>query len=384
MLNRRRLRAASDALALPSSHLPSPSPHSVTLPERAVARKSPRRRYGSDMKTRTLGSSGVEVSEVGFGVWTLATGWWGEYTDDEAVALLRHARDRGMTFFDTADTYGEGRGEQLLQKAFGNDDAVQVGTKFGYDIYSPWDRKGHSERPHDWSPQFIRYALEQSLKRLGRDTIDFYQLHNPRLDALQDDAIFEMLDDLLQAGTVRSIGVALGPAIGWRDEGLWVAENRPIHAMQVIHNLLEQQPGRDFIAAAKANGVSIVVRVPHSSGMLEGRYTADTVFAENDHRRHRPKSWLVEGVQKVEAVRFLERDDRTMGQSAIQWLLHEPEIATVLPNIYNAEQIDEFAGAPAAPPVSDEEFTRVEALWEENFGVEPYSGEDAALTLGNV
>lgn len=332
------------------------------------------------MQRRTLGSSGVEVSAVGFGVWTLATGWWGEYTDDDAVALLRHARDRGITFFDTADTYGEGRGEQLLRKAFGDDAGVQVGTKFGYDIYSPWDRKGHSERPHDWSPAFIRYALEQSLQRLGRDTIDFYQLHNPRLDALQDDGIFELLDELLQAGTVRSIGVALGPAIGWRDEGLWVAANRPIHAMQVIHNALEQQPGRDFIAAARANGVSIVARVPHSSGMLEGRYTLDTVFAENDHRRHRPRSWLVEGVQKVERVRFLERDDRTLGQAAIQWLLHEPEVASVLPNIYDADQIDEFAAASDSPPLTDEEFRRVETLWEEGFGVEPYVEESAPVT----
>lgn len=351
-----------------------------TLPERAVAPNPPSGGMVQAMQRRTLGSSGVEVSAVGFGVWTVATGWWGDYTDDEAVALLRHAKDRGITFFDTADTYGEGRGEQLLRKAFGADADVQVGTKFGYDIYSPWDRKGHSERPHDWSPAFIRYALEQSLQRLGRDTIDFYQLHNPRLDALQDDGIFELLDELLQAGTVRSIGVALGPAIGWRDEGLWVAENRPIHAMQVIHNLLEQQPGRDFIAAARANGVSIVARVPHSSGMLEGRYTLDTVFAENDHRRHRPRSWLVEGVQKVERVRFLERDDRTLGQAAIQWLLHEPEVASALPNIYDAEQIDEFAAASDTPPVTDEEFARIEGLWEEGFGVEPYVEEAEPVT----
>jgi aryl-alcohol dehydrogenase-like predicted oxidoreductase len=336
------------------------------------------------MKHRTLGTSDVQVSEVGFGVWTLATGWWGDYTDDEAVALLRHARDRGITFYDTADTYGEGRAETLLQKAFGADDDVVIGTKFGYDIYSPWERKGHVERPHDWSPAFIRFALEQSLKRLGRDTIDFYQLHNPRMDALQDDDLWAYLDELLQAGTVRSIGVALGPAIGWRDEGVWTAENRPVHAMQVIHNLLEQMPGRDFIAAARAHDVSLVARVPHSSGMLEGRYTVDTVFAENDHRRHRPKKWLVEGIQKVDAVRFLERDDRTIGQAAIQWLLHDPVVATTLPNIYGVEQIDEFAAAPDTPPLTDEEFARVEQLWDEGFGIEPYDGPDADVLLGEL
>lgn len=336
------------------------------------------------MKHRTLGTSDVEVSEVGFGVWTLATGWWGDYTDDEAVRLLQHGLDRGITFYDTADTYGEGRAETLLQKAFGNDDRVVVGTKFGYDIYSPWDRKGHVERPHDWSPAFIRFALEQSLKRLGRDTIDFYQLHNPRMDALQDDALWEYLDGLLQAGTVRSIGIALGPAIGWRDEGVWTAENRPVHAMQVIHNLLEQMPGRDFVAAARANGVSLVTRVPHSSGMLEGRYTVDTVFAENDHRRHRPKKWLMEGIQKVDAVRFLERDDRTIGQAAIQWLLHDPVVATTLPNIYGVEQIDEFAAAPATPPLTAEEFRLVEELWDRGFDVEPYQGDDADVLLGEL
>ena len=337
-------------------------------------------RYALSMKQRALGSSGVNVSEVGFGVWTVATGWWGEYSDDEAVALLRHARDRGINFFDTADTYGEGRGETLLEKAFGADSDVVIGTKFGYDIYSPWERKGHVERPHDWTPAFVKYALEQSLRRLGRDHIDFYQLHNPRLDALQDDGLFEMLDGLVKAGTIGSIGVALGPAIGWRTEGLWAIENRPIHAIQVIHNLLEQQPGRDFIASAKNNDTSIVVRVPHSSGMLEGKYTLETVFDENDHRRHRPKSWLVEGVQKVEQVRFLEREDRTMGQAAIQWLLHENVVASVLPNIYNAEQIDEFAATSDTAPLTDEEFRTVEDLWEDDFGVAPYVEETSTVT----
>ncbi len=345
-----------------------------------TSRSTKNPRYALSMKQRALGSSGVNVSEVGFGVWTVATGWWGEYSDDEAVALLRHAHDRGINFFDTADTYGEGRGETLLEKAFGADSDVVIGTKFGYDIYSPWERKGHVERPHDWTPAFVKYALEQSLRRLGRDHIGFYQLHNPRLDALQDDGLFEMLDGLVQAGTIGSIGVALGPAIGWRTEGLWAIENRPIHAIQVIHNLLEQQPGRDFIASAKNNDTSIVVRVPHSSGMLEGKYTLETVFDENDHRRHRPKSWLVEGVQKVEQVRFLEREDRTMGQAAIQWLLHENVVASVLPNIYNVEQIDEFAASSDTAPLTDEEFRTVEDLWEDDFGVAPYVEETSTVT----
>ena len=173
------------------------------------------------MKTRTFGTSGIPASEVGFGLWTVSTGWWGEHSDESAVALLREAYDLGITFFDTADTYGEGRGETLLAQALGDvRDDITIATKFGYDIYSPWERKGHVERPHDWSPKFIRYALEQSLARLGTDHIDVYQLHNPRMDAIRSDAVFEVLEEARDAGKIRAYGVALGPAIGWRDEGI--------------------------------------------------------------------------------------------------------------------------------------------------------------------
>jgi aryl-alcohol dehydrogenase-like predicted oxidoreductase len=108
------------------------------------------------------------------------------------------------------------------------------------------------------------------------------------------------------------------------------------------------------------------------------------VFAENDHRRHRTKGWLVDGVQKVEAVRFLETPERTLGQGAMQWLLHEPAVATVLPNIYDVAQINEFAATSESPPVTDEEFTRVEALWETGFDIEPYAGDDATVLLGEL
>jgi aryl-alcohol dehydrogenase-like predicted oxidoreductase len=323
------------------------------------------------MKYREIGTSGVRASEVGFGVWTLSTGWWGDVSDDDAHALIREAYDLGITLFDTADTYGEGRGERQLARALGDvRDEVTIATKIGYDIYSPWERKGHSERPHDWSPDYLRFALDQSLQRLGTDRIDFLQLHNPRMDAIRSDDVFEMLEDVRAAGKVRAYGVALGPAIGWRDEGLWAIENRPIAGAQIIHNMLEQQPGAELIEAARHNGMGVLARVPHSSGMLEGRYTKDTVFAENDHRRHRPKEWLVEGVQKVERLQFLT-GSRTLGQAAIQWLLAEPVMTTVLPNIYNREQLHEFAGAPDTPPLTADEVEAVAELYGNGFYLEP-------------
>jgi aryl-alcohol dehydrogenase-like predicted oxidoreductase len=323
------------------------------------------------MKTREFGSSGITASEVGFGLWTISTGWWGEHSDESAIALLREAHDLGITLYDTADTYGEGRGETLLRKALGDvRDDITIATKFGYDIYSPWERKGHVERPHDWSPEYVRFALEQSLARLGTDRIDVYQLHNPRMDAIRSDEVFTVLDDAVSAGKIRSYGVALGPAIGWRDEGLEAFRTRDLAAAQIIHNLLEQDPGRELIEAAREASTGLMIRVPHSSGMLEGHYTSDTVFAENDHRRHRPKEWLTEGLRKVETLGFLT-DGRTLGQAAIQWLLAEPVVTTVLPNIYNSEQLHEFAAAPDTPELSASELEHVAELYASDFAAEP-------------
>ena len=319
------------------------------------------------MRTREFGTSGIAASEVGFGLWTLSTGWWGDVSDDDAVALVRDAYDAGITFFDTADTYGEGRGERLLARALGDRrDRITIATKFGYDIYSPWERKGHSERPHDWRPEYARYALEHSLRRLETDTIDLYQLHNPRLDAIQSDELFAVLEEAKDAGKIRGYGVALGPAIGWRDEGVWAFTHRPLAAGQIIHNMLEQDPGRELTRVAAEHGIGVMARVPHSSGMLEGKYTADTVFAPNDHRRHRPREWLLEGLRKVERLDFLT-EERTLGQAAIQWLLQQPGMTTVLPNIYDREQLREFAAAPDTPPLSDDELDRVAELYDNGF-----------------
>jgi aryl-alcohol dehydrogenase-like predicted oxidoreductase len=189
------------------------------------------------------------------------------------------------------------------------------------------------------------------------------------MDAIRSDAVFDVLEEARTAGKIRAYGVALGPAIGWRDEGLEAFTTRPLAAGQIIHNLLEQDPGRELIGAARAHDIGLMARVPHSSGMLEGKYTKDTVFAENDHRRHRPKEWLEQGLQKVERLGFLT-EGRTLGQAAIKWLLAEPAITTVLPNIYDSEQLREFAAAPATADLSDADLDQVAALYENGFYLE--------------
>ncbi|HEV2743232.1 MAG TPA: aldo/keto reductase, partial [Rubrobacter sp.] len=225
------------------------------------------------MKYRNLGNTDIAVSEVGFGVWTVSTGWWGEVVDDRSVRLLRQAHERGINYFDTADTYGSGKGETLLADAFGHmRDEVVISTKIGYDFYNHTARRGQQERPQDWSEGFLRFALEQSLKRLDTDYIDFLQLHNTKMDAAENDELFALMQSFMDEGKIRSYGAALGPKIGWRDEGIKMMRERDLAGLQMIYNLLEQDPGRDLIEAARDTNTSLVVRVPHSSGMLEGKY----------------------------------------------------------------------------------------------------------------
>ncbi|MFN2527859.1 MAG: aldo/keto reductase [Candidatus Baltobacteraceae bacterium] len=326
------------------------------------------------MKYRTYPNTDLTVSEIGFGLWTTATGWWGEMSDAQAVTLLHEALDAGITLFDAADTYGNGRSEEQLAAAFADRrDKVVYATKFGYDFYNfTGERKGQQEIPADFSPTFVRFALEQSLKRLRTDTIDVYQIHNAHLQQIADDELWTLLESLKQEGKIRYYGVALGPAIGWLMEGIESARLRNTTSVQMIWNMLEQFPGNEMIRAAydAAADTGYMVRVPHSSGMLEGKYTADTVFPAGDHRRHRPKSWLTGGVRKVEHLRFLETPKRTLGQAALQWLLAEPRIMTVLPNIYDREQLLEFAKASDVDPLSADELARISELHATNFGLE--------------
>ena len=325
------------------------------------------------MQTREITGTGVRVSEIGFGVWTLAAGWWGVHSDDEAAAMLHRAVDLGVTFLDTADTYGNGRGETLLAHAFPGStrDRITIGAKFGYD----WQARdasdaGHREAPHRFDVPFLEASLEASLRRLGTDHIDLYQMHNPRMAHLLDDDVWSFVERARRAGKVRAVGVALGPAIGWAEEGRYALEALPVDTVQMIYNALELEPGRALIEAAERMGKSLIARVPHSSGMLEGRYTADTVFPEGDHRRHRPRAWLIDGVQKVERLRFLERENGcTLGQAALRFVLHSPSVVSALPNIYDVAQLEEFAAASDALPILDAQAEAIERLYASNYGL---------------
>jgi aryl-alcohol dehydrogenase-like predicted oxidoreductase len=335
------------------------------------------------MKYRRLQGTSLNVSEVGFGVWTVGTPMWGVPAEDyqTGIALLRRALELGLNFFDTADVYGDGKGERILAQAFPEDrDRIVIATKFGYDFYNhPGVQPGQRERPHDWSPAFVRKACELSLKRLNTDRIDFYQLHNPRIDAIRNDDLFAELHRLRDAGKILAFGAALGPAINERqiEESIAAIRERGAH-VQIIYNLLEQMIGAPVFPVAREHGAQVFTRVPHSSGLLEGTYTEQTTFGKDDHRSFRVKdnaakqAWLVDGLKKVDQLAFLTgQAGRTIGQAAIQFILAEPSIGSILPNIYNAEQLEEFAAAPDTPALTPAELAQIEELYAGNFGLQP-------------
>ncbi|MGZ5020138.1 MAG: aldo/keto reductase, partial [Chthoniobacterales bacterium] len=197
------------------------------------------------MRFRTYKNTDLKVSEVGFGLWTISTGWWGNFTEGEAIALMQKAFDLGITLFDAADTYGNGLSEELLAKAFPKQrDEIVVATKVGYDFVTHGESRGRGQReiPQDFSPDAIKRATDAALKRLKTDRIDLLQLHNIRMEQIEDDALWRTLEELRQSGKVRYYGIALGPAIGWMYEGINCIRERDVTSVQHIYNMLEQHP----------------------------------------------------------------------------------------------------------------------------------------------
>tara|TARA_B100000029_G_C17536550_1_gene945119 strand:- start:121 stop:1125 length:1005 start_codon:yes stop_codon:yes gene_type:complete len=320
---------------------------------------------------RTLGLTDLNLSVVGFGVWSVSTGWWGKVEKPDALKLLRNAHELGVNFYDTADTYGQGYGEEILREAFNKTrHDIIIGTKFGYDLNAPRDGH-HKERPQKWDTEFVRSAVENSLRRLGTDYIDLYQLHNPRLNAIQNDALFSLLDDLVQEGKLRWYGTALGPDIGWKDEGDASMAERKIPSMQIIYSIIEQQPARHFFPSAHEHNTGLIARVPHASEILTDEFVnkSKVEFDPSDHRSHRQREWLDEAFKKREKVLFIadNSNERKLSQAAIQFCLAEPSISTVLPNIVRQDQLEEFTAASETLPLSSEEIMELNRLYDEEF-----------------
>ncbi len=326
------------------------------------------------MQQRPLPGTDRVVSLLAFGNFMFGTNWWGEFSDADGIELQNRAYDLGVTFYDTAPAYGNGRAEGLMRETieYAGRDNLVITTKFGYDFYSdPGEEGGHRERKQRFDPDFIRFECEQSLTRMGIDHIDLYQAHNLKLPDYTDELV-DTMHALKRAGKIGSWGVALGPAIGWREEGLRALLQDHADVVQTVFNLYEQAPGREFCEAAHATGRSgIIARVPTNSGMLDDEFTSpDHVFEPWDHRKFRDRDWLVYGLAKNAIVRPMAADlGLSLRRFAIKWLAAQPGIMSIEPNILSNDDLNDYAGACDGEPLPDDVLATLAELYAEDYGL---------------
>ncbi|HYC89262.1 MAG TPA: aldo/keto reductase [Thermoanaerobaculia bacterium] len=298
------------------------------------------------MHYRKLGNTGITVSEIGFGGWAIggtadAGGTplgWGRTNDDESLAAIRRARELGVTFFDTADSYGFGRSESLLGIVLSRKrQDVIIATKVGV----VRDPEGRPRK--DFSRARISLAVDGSLKRLRTDYIDLYQLHNPALGELFRDDIHEAMDRLQESGKIRYWGVSVTTP----DEGIEIIRRGWGYTLQVLYNVLNQAPADQLFPLAKEKGYGIIVRVPLASGLLTGKYRTTTVFSKDDVRQNflTPRR-LEEVIPRVdEAKSIISSTARSLAEGALRFTLADDAVSTVIPGAKNVRQVEMNASA---------------------------------------
>jgi aryl-alcohol dehydrogenase-like predicted oxidoreductase len=304
------------------------------------------------MQYRTLGRTGIRVSEIGFGAWAIggsaeASGvpiGWGKSIDDDSLAAIRRARDLGVTFFDTADSYGFGRSESLLGIVLSRHRKdVVIATKVGVVRTSTGDLR------KDFSKQHIYHAVDGSLKRLRSDYIDVYQMHNPTIDDLQRGEIQEVMEQLQDDGKIRFWGVSISTV----QEGLEIVRRGWGHTLQVLYNVLNQAPAEELLPLAKERGFGVIARVPLASGLLTGKYREGATFPADDIRQSFLTSRrLSEVKQRVDEVKAIVGGAaRSIAEGALRFVLANDAVSTVIPGARNARQVElNVAATEAALP----------------------------------
>jgi aryl-alcohol dehydrogenase-like predicted oxidoreductase len=324
------------------------------------------------MHYRTIPGTDLRVSLLGFGNFVFGTNWWGDFSDDDGVALQNKAFDLGVNFFDTAAAYGNGRAEQLLARTidYAGRDNLVISTKYGYDFYGdPGEEGGHRERKQDFSAKFVRFDIEQSLKRLRIECLDLVQAHNLKLPQFSDE-LFDLMRQLQQEGKIRYWGVALGPAIGWREEGYKAFLDHDADVVQTVFNLYEQDPGREFCEIAEARGRGgVIARVPTNSGMLDEEFKSPNhTFPDWDHRKFRDKDWLIYGLQKNDILRpIAQREGTTIRGLAMRWLASLPTMVSVEPNITSEADLNDYALRCSEPALSQDTLDELTRLYDADF-----------------
>jgi len=316
------------------------------------------------MHLRRLGKTGREVSEIGFGAWAIG-GSWGRTDDAESLAAMHAAVDAGVTFFDTADVYGDGHSERLIGRLLQERaEALVVATKFG--------RRAPLDVAHYTYDNF-RAWLERSRENLGVEMVDLVQLHCPPWETYYEPAVFEACDRLVEEGLVRAYGVSVEKV----EEALKAIEYPRVAAVQIIFNIFRERPAELFFEQARRRDVGIIVRVPLASGLLTGKFSRETQFPADDHRafnRHGEQFDVGEtfagldferGLEVVEKLRPLVQDGATMAQFALRWILDFDAVSTVIPGAKTPDQARANVAAAELPPLPEVTLRKIGVLYRE-------------------
>jgi aryl-alcohol dehydrogenase-like predicted oxidoreductase len=321
------------------------------------------------MHNRTLGRTGWDASEIGFGAWGIGGDAWGQKDDAAAIAALHKAIDEGMNFIDTADVYGDGHSEQLIaQVRKEHKESLFIATKAGRRL-NPHTAEGYNNR------QNLTGFIERSLRNLDVEALDLVQLHCPPTEVFSMPEVFGILDDLQQQGKIRNYGVSVEKV----DEALKAIEYPNVKTVQIIFNMFRLKPIEQFFAAARERNIGIIVRVPLASGLLTGKFTRDSHFDTNDHRNYNRHGEAFdqgetfsgvdyeEGLQAVEEIRQLVPAGMTLTQFALRWILMFPEVTTIIAGAKTPEQASDNARTSDLPTLSDEAMQKIQEIYDRRF-----------------
>lgn len=294
------------------------------------------------MRTRRLGRTGLEVSEVGFGAWAIGGNAFGNSygPTDDAVSktAVKRALELGCTFFDTADVYGWGHSERILGEALeGHRDEVAIATKVGGDFY-------HGGVQLNFEPSYIRFALERSLERLHTDHIDLYQLHNPPSESFGDPGTYAVLEDLQKENKIRHYGVSVHEPL----EALMAMEVGKPSVIQIPFSLMRQEWAEEVLPAAKKHDIGVIAREPLANGFLSGKYTGGESFVRGDIRAHWPKAMVGARAVAAKQFSFLAHDGVSLAQGALRYVLSHGAVSTTIPGIKTPQQAEEDLAATGA------------------------------------
>ncbi len=309
------------------------------------------------MRYRTLGRTGLKISEVGFGGWAIGGTSYGTTSDKESLDALVSAFDLGVNFFDTADIYGNGHSEELIARAFkGRRDKIVIATKGGWD-YSAGAGK------QNYDPEYIRGAIEASLGRLGTDHIDVYQLHNPPDNLLENQnhkPLFRMLKEEQKKGKIRFVGISIyvpRQGIEWVNTG-------EVDTIQCIYNLIDQRVEKDFLPLAKEKNIAVIAREPLNCGMLTGKYSGTAEFPKNDHRRRWTKEKIALDFKKLKIVQdAFPEIKKNQIRFALAFILSHPAVSTVIPGAKRPDQALENISASGDLTTIRQTFEKVRELY---------------------